>query len=219
VQEDTVKIGLAFVLAALVWTGAAPMAARQAPSAAASAKIQDCVQYEAMVTACLPKMCEQERALAELELSFHRETLAKVVELKGRQAGAQVCAQSLREAAAGDVYGCYATEAGAQKHPIRLDQVRPTDTGVALTLTSLGIAPDETARVVIAASIMESPTAVYALPRDKGTFVVDTSSAVAGGGQAIRLEPRTTYCFAIESTTGTARKVYRQGVFTTLPKR
>jgi hypothetical protein len=98
-----VTIGFAFVLAALVWTGAAPMATPQAPSAPASTKIPECVKYEAMVTACLPKMCEEERALAELELSFHRETLAKVVELKGRQAGAQVCAQSLREASELDV--------------------------------------------------------------------------------------------------------------------
>jgi hypothetical protein len=211
--------------AAVLLAGVTLTAGGQSSGKPNSAAIPECQKYEAMINACLPKMCEEERALAEMELSFHRETLAKVVELKGRQEGAHACTRSIRDAIADDLYGCYAAEPGAPTHPIRLDQVRPAATSVSLTLTSAGIAANENARLVIAPSISEPPTAVYALPREKGTFVIDTSSTTSTGarggapGPPIPLEPRTTYCFVIESETGTARKVYRQGIFTTLPKR
>jgi hypothetical protein len=211
------------IAAALCFSGAGPTSARQAPAAGPAGQIPECVKYEAMVNACLPKMCGEERALAEMELSFHRETLAKVVELKGRQEGVQACTRSIRDAIAEDLYGCYTAAAGAARPSIRLDRLQPAATSVAMTLSIAGLAANESARLVIAQSIADQPTAVYALPPEKATFVLDTASAApaAGGakGAPVGLDPDTEYCFAIETTKGSGHEVQRKGVFTTRPKR
>jgi hypothetical protein len=188
--------------------------------------IPECDKYEAMVTACLPKMCEVERELAELELSLHREVQARQIELQGRQASAESCARQIREAIQDDEYGCYAAAAGASaaKQPVRLEKVRTTDTSVVLTLSRKSAATPADIEVSILKSIMEPPTAIYRLPAAlNGQLVLDTASAspmTSAGNSArvapIRLEPSTTYCFAIGSST---THIYRKGLFTTLPKR
>src|SRR5688572_4870118 len=92
------------------------------PAAAQSKRatgIAECDRYVSMMTACLQKMCEDERMLVELELEFSREALSKVVELRGRDAAAQSCAQDIRRAVEDDPYGCHAARVG-QAAPFRL---------------------------------------------------------------------------------------------------
>jgi len=190
-----------------------------------STGIPECDKYAAMVTACLPKMCEEERMLVELELGFALEMIPKQVELKGRQAAAQTCARDITEAIEKDEYGCYASGTARANAPksIRVEKVLPTDTSVTFTFIGNGPATGEEARVVIARSISERPVVSYSLSGWKGTFVLDTASAspaVKGAPTApIRLEPRTTYCFLVESSVGDRTDIHRKGIFTTLSKR
>ncbi len=190
--------------------------ARQSPKPAAP-KIPECEKYEAMVAACLPKMCEADRAVAEIDLELHREMLPVQIQHKGRAAAAKTCAAQIDEAVREDVFGCYAAKGGMTA------TVRPTATSVVMTLTGPGPS-GAGADVVILAEPGDAPTATFRLPAWKGEFVLDTASTpvVANGGAKgapTRLEPATTYCYAIGSATDIRNDVYRKGMFTTLPKR
>lgn len=207
-----------------IGTLVASLSLRDAASQAKSG-IPECDKYEAMVTACLPRMCEEERMLADLELGLHRETLSRQIELQGRQAATESCARQIREVIKDDTYGCYTAAAGASaaKPPVQLDKLRVTDTSVVLTLSGKGPATPAGTAVFILTSISEPPTAIYRLPEWKAQFVVDTASASPVKSERdsaqvppVRLDPSTTYCFAIGTST---TDVYRKGIFTTLPKR
>jgi hypothetical protein len=219
----------ASLAAALVFWSAAMTAAWQSPGKPSSAKIPECEKYDAMVTSCLPKMCEDERMLTEMDLGFHRELLPATIQHKGRQGAAELCARQIDEAIKDDLYGCYSNKTGAAgvpARPIRLDKLSATDTSVVLTLGGNRPTTAGSTEVIILTGIGEPPTAIYRLPEWKGQFVLDTASAspiasAKGGAQnpPMRLEPRTTYCFVITSSTDRPNDVYRKGTFTTLPKR
>ena len=187
--------------------------------------IPECDKYEAIVTACLPKMCMAERAVAELDLELHRQILPTLLQLKGRPAAVQACVEKIDEAIQEDEFGCYSSLSGNKGRPgpaIRVDKVRPTDTGVVMTLRDPGPASNST-KVTIVTVPGEPVTAVYQLPEWKGQFVLDTTSASptlkAGPGKPVTLDPETPYCFVIQSSNGTGKEIYRKGTFTTLPKR
>ncbi len=223
--------------------GAGAVTAQSDSRAGGNTGIAECDTYVAMVTACLPKMCEDERLLVELELSFHRELTPKVIKLKGRQEAAQGCAQDIREAIRNDPYGCYTSrsaEASASTPAIQRVQVRPAHTSVTMTFTGSGPgsgagAPetpskeDEDAgwQVIIGTSLTEAPTAVYRLLGRKGQFVLDTATeppvTQPGGAaqrQPLRLKAGTRYCFVINSPAANGGvEIQRKGIFTTLPKR
>jgi hypothetical protein len=183
--------------------------------------IPECDKYAAMVRACLPKMCEEERMLRDMELGFALEMIPKQVELKGRQEAAQTCARDIAKAIENDEYGCYGSKTAPKS--IRLDKVLATDASVTFTFIGNGPAAGEEARVVIARSISERPVVSYPLSGWKGTFLLDTASAspvINGAPTApLRLEPRTTYCFVVESSVGNRRDIYRKGIFRTLPNK
>lgn len=187
--------------------------------------IPECDKYAAMVTACLPKMCEEERLLREMQLGFALEMIPKGVELNGRQQAAQACARDIAEEIKNDEYGCYPATTADPGPPrsIRLEAVQPSAMSVTLTFSGSGPATGEEARVVVARSISEPPLATYPLAGWTGQFVLDTASAspVIKGGPTdpIRLEPQTTYCFAVVSSVGSRTGYYRKGIFTTLPNK
>lgn len=209
-----------------VGTLLASLSLRDAP-AQAKTGIPECDKYAAMVRECLPKMCEEERTLMEMQLGFALEMIPKQVELRGRQAAAQSCTRDISEAIQKDEYGCYASKSAGTSAPksIQLDRIRPSATSVTLTLTGTGSTTAADTEVIIMTSISEPPTAIYRLPEWKGQFVLDTASATptsakgSTGNPPIRLEPQTTYCFVITSSTNRPNDVYRKGIFTTLPKR
>jgi hypothetical protein len=201
--------------------------AGQSSAKPAAAGIPECDKYEAMVAACLPKMCEAERIVAELDLELHRQILPAVIQHKGRAAAVQACVEKTNEAVAEDAFGCYATKGGVTRRPasaVRVDKVQPTNTGVVMTLSGDGAAAGAVTEVILVTAPGEPPAAVYRLPEWKGQFVLDTSTlpAKAAKGTApgpVRLDPRTTYCFIVESTRDAATEVHRKGMFTTLPQR
>jgi len=215
------------VVAVALVSSAAILAARQSAVKPQSTGIPECDKYAAMVTACLPKMCEEERLLVELDLGFHHELLPAIVKLDGRQKAASVCAQSIDEAIKEDPYGCYAPKTVGSGAPvsIRLDSVRPTDTSVTMTFSGTGPAKGEKVRLVITKAISERPIAIYELPGWTGKLVLDTASATpvseakAAQTAPVRLEPRSTYCFVVQSRTDSRMEEHRKGIFTTLPKR
>jgi hypothetical protein len=219
-MKSPVALAVALLLSSL------PISAeRQSPAKPRSTGIPECDKYAAMVTACLPKMCEDERMLKEMELGFALEMIPKQVELKGRHAAAQSCARDISEAIQSDEYGCYAskTTGTSASKSIQLDKIRPSATGVTLTFSGKGPESGEQVRVIIARSISEQPVAVYPMAGWTGQLVLDTASAspgtVGAPAQPIQLEPGTTYCFAVESAIGNRTDFYRKGIFTTLPKR
>jgi len=207
-----------------VGTLLASLSLRDAP-AQAKTGIPECDKYAAMVRACLPKMCEEERMLREMELGFALEMIPRAVELQGRQKAAQSCARDITEEIKKDEYGCYPGKTADASPPksIRLDKVRPAATSVTLTFSGKGPESGEEVRVIIARSISERPVVAYPIAGWTGQFVLDTASAspaIRGAPTPpIQLEPGTTYCFAVESSIGNRRDFYRKGIFTTLPKR
>ncbi len=213
------------VVAVALFASAA-VAARQSAVKPKSTGIPECDKYAAMVTACLPKMCEVDRIVVELALGMDQELLPTVVKLKGRQEAARQCAEQIDEAIKDDLYGCYAPKAGAGAPiPVRLDKIQPTDTSVTLAFSGTGPPPtSEEARLAIYRFNDGKPHAIgsYRLSGWTGQVVLDTASAspVVGGvpRAPVRLEPRTEYCFVVESGT-TNRQEHRKGIFTTLAKR
>jgi hypothetical protein len=206
--------------ASFVVVGAAMSAAQSAKPA--STRIPECDKYAAMVASCLPKMCEADRVVAEMELEIHREMLPAQIQHHGRDAAAKTCATQIEEAVRDDVSGCYAM---APMRAIRVDKVQPTGTGLIMTLSGTGTTSVPGASVALLTVPGEPPTAVYRLPEWNGQYVLDTTSAPsAGAGRGapqgpVRLDPATTYCFVIESTAGNRNEIHRRGTFTTLPKR
>lgn len=185
--------------------------------------ISECDKYAAMVTACLPKMCEVDRVVVELDLGMQQQFLPDVVKLKGRQEAARQCAREIDEAVKEDLYGCYPSGAGASV-PVRVDKIQPTESSVTLTLSGSGPPDGELARLSIFRFVDGlKPIGSYRLAGWNGPVVLDTASALPIGRGAppapIRLEPRTEYCFVVESERDGRRREHRKGIFTTLPKR
>ena len=77
-------------------------------SPSASTGVPACDRYVAMVRACLPRMCEEERILRELELDLALETIAAAVKHKGAQAAGDTCSADIVAEAGDDLYGCHA---------------------------------------------------------------------------------------------------------------
>jgi hypothetical protein len=223
-MKHQVSTALAAVLAV---ASAAILAAQQSAVKPPSTGIPECDECAAMVRACLPRMCAEERLLTEMQLGFTLEVIPKQVELKGRQAAAQTCTADIRKATENDAYGCFASKTGGitAPRPVQLASIRPSATGVSLTLSRKTLATAAVTEVAILTSMGEPPIAVYRLPEWNGQFVLDTASATPTDAKSttrkppIQLEPQTTYCFVIEGSMDRQNDVYRKGIFTTLPKR
>lgn len=187
--------------------------------------IAECDRYAEMVRACLPKMCEEERALREMELGFSLEAIATLVKLKGPEAAARSCAQDIANELQDDEYGCSGESAAGRGALIRQLQVRPGDTTVTISFAAAQQAATSV-EVAIAASMMGDPDAVYRIESNGGRFLLDTAVAVpaksaeaAPSGAPIRLEPGTTYCYAIGAPGEGLQNVLRKGTFTTAQRR
>jgi hypothetical protein len=199
--------------------------------------IAECDQYYAMVAACLPRMCEAERLLVELELSLTREMLPKVVERRGREAAAQGCAKDILKEIEDDPYGCYESQrakAGMPQPGIRNVRIRPAATNVTISFQSSAAATGDGGsatsagrwEVAISSELLETE-ARYELAGRDGEFVLNTASeqpvALPAGAAAaaraplppIELEPDASYCFVIRSPAGEERR----GTFATAAER
>ncbi len=183
-------------------------------ASAQSTGIAKCDQYYAMVSACLPRMCEMERALAEVELSFSRETLQKVIELKGRDAAAQACTTDLADEIKDDPYGCYESEragAGLPAPSLRGLKVHPAPSSVTVSFDAVQGAAAGDWELALLSEDME-PRVRYRFARSPAGFVLNTAAATPSDAQEpFGLEPGVPYCFAISSPDGTVRR----GQFTT----
>jgi hypothetical protein len=189
-----------------------------------STGIADCDEYYAMVSACLSRMCETERALVELELSFSRETLSKVIELKGREAAAEACVQDILKEIQNDPYGCYDSQrakAGLPTARIRDIRIEPTASSVTISFKSEPATAGDRPWEVAIVPGLEAGVSYQVLSSDN-VFVLDTAveRPIAGGEQAggaptgtpiVGLDAGMSYCFAIKSPTGEERR----GTFTT----
>ena len=189
--------------------------------------VVECDEYFVMASACLPRMCEVERGLSELELSFHQEILSKMLELKGRDEAAKACAQDVVKLLQDDPYGCFDAERAKRGMPaagIQDVQVRPQATSVTISFQAGSQASGEGPwEVAIAFEDLE-PLVHYVPMRSGKAFVLNTAvdwpmTAVSDPTgkplsvpQAFRLDSGVSYCFAIKSPGGDQRR----GSFTTL---
>jgi hypothetical protein len=180
----------------------------------ASTGVPECDRYAAMVRACLPKMCEEERMLREMELGFAVETIAAVVKEKGKAAAADSCIRDIAAELREDLYACHADSPSAST---RVD-LTPAGDAVQMRFSSPALAGAETADVALAEPLAE-PTAVYRVTSTAGTFVLDTRTAppLAAGAAAGQLLPETPYCYAIATSADdpSRRRVLRKGVVLT----
>ena len=173
--------------------------------------VAECDRHVAMVRACLPKMCEEERLLREMELGFALETIAVAVKEKGKASAAESCSRDVVAELREDLYACHADA------PSAATRVELTTAGDALVLrfSSPSLAGAENADVAIAEPLAE-PSAVYRVMGKAGTFVLDTRTASPIGSSAgtIRLEPETPYCYAISTSADdpSQRRILRKGV-------
>jgi hypothetical protein len=172
-------------------------------------------------------MCAVERELSELELSFHQEILAKLLELKGRDEAAKACAQDIDKLLQEDPYGCYDAERANRGMPaagIQDVQVRPQATSVTISFQSGSQASGEGPwEVAIALEDLE-PLVQYVPMQSGKAFVLNTAvdrpvtsvSRPTGTPTklppAVRLDSGKSYCFAIKSPGGEQRR----GTFSTL---
>ncbi len=202
--------------------------AQQTGSSMAKTGVAECDEYVVMASACLPRMCEVERGLSELELSFHREMLAKTFELKGRDEAAKACARDIVELLQDDPYGCYDSDRAKRGMPaagIQDVQVRPQATSVTISFRAGSPASGEGPwEVAIVVEDLE-PLVQYVPTRSGSVFVVDTAGdqpmtpvsdptgKPSNTPQAFRLDSGVSYCFTIKSSGGEERR----GSFTTLP--
>jgi hypothetical protein len=207
------------ILLLLIATAGNPAVAAADPPSATG--IPQCDDYYAAIAACLPQMCEAERALVETELSFHQEVLSKTIELKGRAAAAEACAQDLLAELQSDPYGCYEPQRakpGLPKPPIQDVRVRPTPTSVTI---SFKISPQKTnngrSEVAIVAEDLQNEIRYTLAPSD-GVFTLNTAvdrpTGAPSESGSFRLAPQSSYCFAIKSADGEERR----GSFTTSPE-
>jgi hypothetical protein len=182
-------------------------------ASAQSTGIAKCDQYYAMASACLPRMCEMERPLAEAELSFSRETLQKVIELKGRDAAAQACTTDLADAIKDDPYGCYESEranAGLPAPLLRGLKVQPAPSSVTVSFDAVQGAAGDWELALLSEDL--EPQVRYRFARSPAGFVLNTAAATPSDApQPFNLEPGVPYCFAISSPDGRVRR----GQFTT----
>jgi hypothetical protein len=171
-------------------------------------------------------MCQSERLLTELGLSFHREVLSKTVEIEGRDAAAQGCAQDILKAIKEDSAGCYEAsraKAGLPKPDIQDVRIRPAAASVTISFRSnAGAASQQPWEVAILSEVFE-PEAEYLVSSATGEFVLNTaaerpvapkSGAAHAPGKPLPIfwhAPGTTYCFGIRSPAGEERR----GTFTT----
>jgi hypothetical protein len=207
------------ILQVLVATAMGAAVAAADPDSATG--IPQCDDYYAAVTACLPQMCEAERALVETELSFHQEVLLKTIELKGRAAAADACSQDLQKEIQADPYGCYESEranAGLPKKSIQDVSVRPAATAVAISF-KLGPQTSKNGRPEVEIVSEDLQNGVQYVPAaSNGVFSLDTAvdrpTAPLGESGGL-LEPERSYCFAIKSADGEERR----GSFTTSAER
>jgi len=194
-----------------------------------STGVAECDEYYGMASSCLSRMCETEGALAELDLSFSREVLAKVMELKGREAAAEACVHDALKEIQNDPYGCYETQrakAGLPAARIRAVRVAPSAGSVTISFESDGPPPGAALwEVEIVSNDLEPgvPSVRYQVPSSNGVFVLNTAverpmpanggpaQSAPPGGPVFSLEPGMSYCFSIESPTGEERR----GTFTT----
>jgi len=192
-----------FVVVALV------LAPQEPP---ASTGVPECDRYVAMVRACLPRMCEDERILREMELGFALETIAAAVTHRGRASAAESCSRDVAAELRDDLYACH-PESPSSKTRVEL---MPAGNAVQMRFSSQSLA--EGADVSIAEPLAEA-AAVYRIAASGGHFLLDTRKTppLPPGNGPLRLEPETPYCYAI-STPGadpSQRRILRKGVFVT----
>ena len=177
----------------------------------AATGVPDCDRYEAMVRACLPKMCEEERMLREMELGFAIETIGAVVKEKGKAAAAESCSRDITAELREDFYGCYPDSASASTRV----EVTPAGDAVVMRFSSPALAAAETADVALAEPLAEAGV-MYRVAGTQGTFVLDTRTAspLGSAAGAVTLEADTHYCYTIATSADDAarRRVLRKGV-------
>ena len=173
--------------------------------------IPECDRFLAMVRACLPSMCEDERMLREMEVGFALETIAAVVKERGKAAAADSCTRDIAAELREDLYACHADSPSAST------RVELTPAGDALVLRFSGpaLAGAATADVALAEPLAE-PQAVYRVTSAQGMFVLDTRTAspLGSAAGAVRLEPDTPYCYTIATSAddATRRRILRKGI-------
>lgn len=196
---------------------AATLGLSQRPSPPASTGVPECDRYVAAVRECLPKMCEVDRELREMELGFTLETIAASVKAQGREAAAQACIRDIDDDTRQDLYGCFPNSPAA----LRKVEIRPSTTGVVIHFDIDALAGEGQADVLIASSLLEQPDAIYRVNGAKGQFSLDTHVATplgsdAAAAPAVQLAPGTAFCYAIGTAgVGAGRRILRQGTFTT----
>lgn len=180
----------------------------------ASTGVPACDRYVAMVRACLPKMCEEERALRELELEFALEAIAAVIKHKGAQAAGDNCSADIVAEAGDDLYGCHPESRASTI----LVEAAPAETSVILRLSGAGLAAAGPLEVALAVPLEPRPAAVYRVTGTNGLYVLDTTGATAATADRVLLERDTPYCYLIATPAESAaglNTVIRKGTFTT----
>jgi hypothetical protein len=179
--------------------------------------VPECDRFVALVRACLPKMCEDERMLREMELGLAVETIAAVVREKGKAAAAEGCSRDIAAELREDLYACHADSPSASTRV----ELAPAADALVLRFSSTALAGAETADVALAEPLAE-PLGVYRVTGAQGTFVLDTRSAspLGAAAGAVRLAPDTPYCYAIATSADDAarRRILRKGVAVTKGK-
>jgi hypothetical protein len=179
--------------------------------------VAECDRFVAMVRACLPKMCEEERMLREMEVGFAVETIAAMVKEKGKAAAAESCARDIAAELREDLYACHADSPSASTRV----ELTPAGDALVLRFSSTALDDAETADVALAEPLAE-PLGVYRVTSAQGRFVLDTGSASPLGAAtgAVRLEPDTPYCYTIATSAddATRRRILRKGVASTRGK-
>lgn len=176
--------------------------------------VPECDRFVAMVRSCLPKMCEDERMLREMEVGFAIETITALVKEKGKAAAAESCSRDIAAELREDLYACHADSPSAST------RVELTSAGDALVLrvSSSALASAATADIALAEPLAE-PVGVYRVTGTQGTFVLDTRTAspLRAAAGTIRLEPDTPYCYTIATSDDDAarRRILRKGITVT----
>jgi hypothetical protein len=185
-----------------------------ATSPPASTGVAECDRYVAMVRACLPKMCEEERILRELELDFALETIAAAIKHKGARHAGGTCSADIAAEAGDDLYGCHAESRASSI----LVEAAPGETSVTLRLSGAGLAGAGPLELALTAPLVPEPAGVYRITPTNGAYVLDTASAVSAPAGRVLLERDTPYCYSIATPADGAagrHTVIRKGTFTT----
>ena len=188
----------------------------QSPAASppASTGVPECDRFVAMVRACLPRMCEEEKVLRELELDLAIETIAAAVKHRGARAAGETCADDIAAEVGDDLYGCHP---GSVASAI-LVEATPAETSVILRVSGGSVSNAGPLEVTLAAPLTPEPAGVYLVTPAHGPYLLDTASAPSRAAQAGRvvLERDTPYCYSIAvPADGAAGRVIKKGTFTT----